>query len=168
MPPFHYDQKQLETLEEQKQVYLAICIQCEEQKLEQQNWLCNGCQKSKKLNQFSIARRRTKNKMYCLECDFPRCTKCKERATVCVNQKQQHGKKEPYMCDKCLYPPCPKCGKERPHQKDYNVKTLKTWTCKSCRYGTEGKVSPTLRYFKTKNLKIYFLIRTSCFGYRSK
>ena len=106
--------------------------------------------------------------MYCLECDFPQCTKCKERATVCVYQKQQHGKEEPYMCDKCLYPPCPKCGKERPRQKEYKSTTIITWTCKSCRYGTEGKGSPTLRYFKTNNLKIYFLIRTSCFGYRSK
>ena len=137
-PPSFFDNKQLETLEEQKQVYLAICNSCEEQNLERQNCLCMGCGKTKKLNQFSIARKRKKHtahKMYCLECDFPRCTKCKERATMCVNQKQQHGKKEPYMCEKCLYPPCPKCGKERPRNVVYKSTTLKTWTCFDCMHG---------------------------------
>ena len=136
LPPSHFDYKNLEALEEKKQVYLAICIQCEDQKLEKQTCQCMGCGKTKKLDQFSFARRRTKNRMYCLECDFPRCTKCKERATVCVNQKQQHGKKEPYMCDKCLYPPCPKCGKERPRNVVYKSTTLKTWTCFNCMQGT--------------------------------
>ena len=127
-PPSSYDYKKLATLEEEDQVYLAVCIPCESKDKSETKVKCVGCGIKKHRNQFSFARQRSKNYALwrCLECDFPPCTTC--------GTKPDMPKKAPYICESCLFPPC-KCGAQRPRSTKYRCTNegMKTWACSSCR-----------------------------------
>ena len=132
-PPKQFDYKKLAKLEEENQVYLAVCIPCERDEPRiKTKWnalhkiRCVGCNKKKNENEFSLARQRCKNyaTWRCLECDFPPCVSCGEKPDM--------PKRTPYLCEKCLYPPC-KCGAERPRSTKYKSTNMKTWSCNTCR-----------------------------------
>ena len=129
-PPSYYDYKKLATLEEEEQVYLAVCIPCESKGNTGTSVKCVGCGVEKKRNEFSFARQRCKNyaTWRCLECDFPPCEICREKPSI--------PKQAPYICAPCLFPPC-KCGAERPRSTKYRSTNehMKTWTCSKCRQG---------------------------------
>ena len=120
--------KKFATLEEQRQVYLAVCIPCESKENAGKLFKCVGCDRKKNRNEFSFARQRCRNyaTWRCLDCDFPPCLLC--------NAKPEIPKKAPYICEPCLYPPC-KCGAERPRSTKYRStnEKMQTWTCSKCR-----------------------------------
>ena len=127
-PPSHYDYKKLASLEEEGQVYLAVCIPCESKEKVGKLVKCVGCDREKNQNEFSFARQRCKNysTWRCLECDYPPCRMCKTKPTI--------PKKAPYICESCLFPPC-KCGTERPRSTKYRSTNehMESWVCRNCR-----------------------------------
>ena len=111
-PPSHYDYKHLAILEEQEQVYLAVCISCKSEGNTGIPVKCVECSVQKTRNEFSFARRRCKHytTWLCLECDFPPCKICKAKLDV--------RKQAPYICEPCSFPPC-RCGAPRPRSTKY-------------------------------------------------
>ena len=127
-PPSYYDYKQLATLEDEEQVYLAVCIPCESKGNTGTPVECVGCGIKKNRTEFSLARQRCTNytTWRCLQCDFPPCERCKAKLDI--------PKRAPYICEPCLFPPC-KCGAQRPRSTKYRStnERMKTWTCSICR-----------------------------------
>ena len=127
-PPSNYDYKNLARLEEEEQVYLAVCLTCESKGNEDSPVKCVGCKVTKNRNEFSFARQRCKNYLTwrCLLCDFPPCARCGVKPGI--------PKRAPYTCEACLFPPC-KCGAQRPRSSKYKTTNegMETWTCSKCR-----------------------------------
>ena len=63
----------LATLEEEGQVYFAVCIPCDSKDNAGQLFKCVGCDRKKNRNEFSFARQRCKSYTgwRCLDCDVP-------------------------------------------------------------------------------------------------
>ena len=125
-PPSFFNYKKLASLEEEEQVYLAVCIPCEREDSTGTAIKCVGCGVEKNRNQFSIGRQRCRkhSTWRCLECDFPPCKICRAKPDI--------PKTAPYICERCLFPPC-KCGAQRPSSTKYRCTNMKTWTCSKCR-----------------------------------
>ena len=128
-PPSYFDYKKVKVLEDEDQVYLAVCLPCERTDIIVGPPVeCVGCGVKKNRKEFSYARQRTKDysTWRCLQCDFPLCQVCKAKPMI--------PKRAPYICEPCLCPPC-KCGAQRPHKDKYRSthKHMKIWECMKCR-----------------------------------
>ena len=80
-PPTYYNYRNLATLEEKQQTYLAVCIPCEKNTNATKLITCVGCNNTKQKDEFSFSRQRCKNysTWRCLECDFPPCQMCQAK-----------------------------------------------------------------------------------------
>ena len=136
LPPHKFDKSMLARLENQNQLYLAMCGSCSSENLEYEDMnakpvTCNLCKVQKPRCEFSLARRRLRGdyaRWRCIECDFPACIVC----GVIPSQPKQ----TPFTCNACSFPPC-RCGAPRPQAGKYHISKRKEWECAKCKADKE-------------------------------
>ena len=110
LPPRHFTESLLQTLERRKQLYLATCEDCRRrsqngEEASEERVQCKHCEQHLPPSVFSVDSRRLRlERRICWACQHPVCSSngCEERKPI--------ARVGIYTCEKCLYPPCPICG----------------------------------------------------------
>ena len=137
LPANNFHPIMMRLLEEARQLYLAVCDDCqlhkESKSLEEkcgdpcvEQKECTHCRKTLPLTDFSAVARR-KRSWICWACQHPLC-----KGPGC-NARQPIARVGEYMCDRCQFPACHVCKKiARPRSRQYEARNMPTWTCKDC------------------------------------